>query len=542
MCSSQVFSERAALKTPDIAPFGSADQPDWSDLRTYTRAKQAIADVVRRLAGHFRHSGNELRATACHELMVKLAEDRFTLAVLGQFNRGKSSLMNAIMGRQILPTGVLPLTSAITVLRFGSCERLVVERKGWSFPETAPLSDLAGYVTQQGNPGNQEQVKKVHVELPLPFLRRGLEFVDTPGVGSAVDANTATTMDFLPQCDAALFVTSVDTPLTTAETELLSRLRQYVRKIIFVINKTDLLDAPECQEVVAYIVGALQQQMGVSSLRVYPTSSRRGLAAKLAGDNEAYRQSGLGTLEVAVSSFLAVEKSSTFLIAILDKAAAFASREARDLDVAGQAQGISPEVLRERLLQLRDRFRQLKEDRDRGLLQLREQTRQCATRTMDAEFPSFLAQQMPLILEQLDREVNESRAWWASGTAELAAGRVRSCLWRKLAEWTSRLKPRLEEEIDRTTGPVKASLESQLAAIPSATVSVMGAVPGNPVQKSEDTEPLPPLSLPPLALRKPQWSPRITGIIKYVPMPLCRRRLHECLRNQLEEAICRVPQ
>lgn len=89
MCSSQVFSERAALKTPDIAPFGSADQPDWSDLRTYTRAKQAIADVVRRLAGHFRHSGNELRATACHELMVKLAEDRFTLAVLGQFNRGR---------------------------------------------------------------------------------------------------------------------------------------------------------------------------------------------------------------------------------------------------------------------------------------------------------------------------------------------------------------------------------------------------------------------------------------------------------------------
>ena len=62
-------------------------------------------------------------------------------------------------------------------------------------------------------------------------------------------------MAFLPRCDAALFVTSVDTPLTAVETELLSRLRKYVRKIIFVINKTDLLDAPECREVVAYIVG-----------------------------------------------------------------------------------------------------------------------------------------------------------------------------------------------------------------------------------------------------------------------------------------------
>ena len=142
MDSSEVFAERAELKTPEIVPPGSANQPDWSDLRTYTRAKQAVAAVVRRLDAHFRHADDEPRAEACRELMVKLAEDRFTLAVLGQFNRGKSSLMNALMGRQILPTGVLPLTSAITVLRFGSRERLVVERKGWSFAETAPLSCL----------------------------------------------------------------------------------------------------------------------------------------------------------------------------------------------------------------------------------------------------------------------------------------------------------------------------------------------------------------------------------------------------------------
>ena len=256
MDSSEVIADRAELNNPEILPSGYANQPDRCELRAYTRDKQAVAAVVRRLDAHFRHAGDEPRAEACRELMVKLAEDRFTLAVLGQFNRGKSSLMNAIMGRQILPTGVLPLTSAITVLRFGSHEQLVVERKGWPFPETAPFSALAGYVTQQGNPGNEKQVERVYVELPLPFLRRGLEFVDTPGVGSAVDANTATTMDFLPRCDAALFVTSVDTPLTAVETDLLSRLRQYVRKIIFIINKTDLLDDQECQEVVAYIVGA----------------------------------------------------------------------------------------------------------------------------------------------------------------------------------------------------------------------------------------------------------------------------------------------
>jgi hypothetical protein len=161
---------------------------------------------------------------------------------------------------------------------------------------------------------------------------------------------------------------------------------------------------------------------------------------------------------------------------------------------------------------------------------------------MDAEFRSFLAQQMPLILEQLDREVNDSHGWWASGTAQLAAGRVLSCLWGQLTEWINRLRPRLEEEINQATRPAKALLESQLAAIPSAVVSVMGGILGDPVQKPDDAEPLPSLSLPPLAPRKPQWTPKMTRTLKYVPMLLGRRHLRECLRRQLGEVIaaCRT--
>jgi tRNA U34 5-carboxymethylaminomethyl modifying GTPase MnmE/TrmE len=537
MDSTDVITGQDDLKTPEAVSSGPEPPPDWSDLRTYTRAKQAIANVVRRLDAHFRHSGDELRATACRELMVKLAEDRFTLAVLGQFNRGKSSLMNAIMGRQILPTGVLPLTSAITVLRFGSHERLVIERKGCSFPETAPFSALPSYVTQQGNPGNEKKVERVYVELPLPFLRRGLEFVDTPGVGSAVDANTATTMEFLPRCDAALFVTSVDTPLTAVEIELLSKLRQYIRKIIFIINKTDLLDDQERREVVAYIIGALQRQMGTSSLRAYATSSKRGLAAKLAHDDEAYKQSGLGTVEDAIASFLAVEKASTFLVNILDKAAAIALREARELDAAGQAQGISPAVRQERLWHLQDRFHQLKKDRDRGLLELRQQARQRATETMDAEFSAFAAQQMPEIVEQIDREVDGWHEWWPSGAAQRAADHVLMSFWQKLTEWINSQQARLEKEINQATGPAKASLESKLVTIPSAAVSLMGGISDDSAQKPDDAEPLPALDLPSLALRRPQWSPKIPRSLKYVPMPLCRRRVQKCLRGQWEHAV-----
>jgi hypothetical protein len=88
---------------------------------------------------------------------------------------------------------------------------------------------------------------------------------------------------------------------------------------------------------VGYIVGALERQTGVSPLKVYAASSTRALMAKLAGDNEAYRQSGLGSLEEAISPFLAAEKSSTFLVAILDKAAAIASRELAEPDAVRRA-------------------------------------------------------------------------------------------------------------------------------------------------------------------------------------------------------------
>ncbi len=173
--------------------------PDLSSFKHYTRAKQTIAQEIRLLEDFLRKHPGDREAEQCRQLMVKLAEDHFVLAVVGQFKRGKSSLMNAVIGRDILPTGVLPLTSAITVLKYGPGEKLTILRKGTSHPEKVPISKIAEYVTEKGNPGNAKEVASASLELPVQFLRRGLEFVDTPGIGSAIEANTATTYDFLPQ-------------------------------------------------------------------------------------------------------------------------------------------------------------------------------------------------------------------------------------------------------------------------------------------------------------------------------------------------------
>ncbi|HUI06830.1 MAG TPA: dynamin family protein [Verrucomicrobiae bacterium] len=310
------------MNTDQITVDRRETAPDQEKLKAYSRIKLSLASQLRLLRDVLKKCGDEGRDRQCEELMVKLAEDRFTLAVLGQFKRGKSSLMNAIIGCELLPTGVLPLTSAITVLKFGPQERLVVEREGLQWPEIVSLSQLEDYVTERGNPGNRKKVKTATVEVPVPFLRRGLEFVDTPGVGSAITANTATTYAFIPQCDAVLFVTSVDSPLTSAELEFLESIRQHVHKIFFVVNKTDLLAEHERREVLDFITKTLHEQMGADGLRIFPLSCKLALAEE--------DGSGLPPLQEELSRFLSDEKAATFLAAIAERALHLSEIQADD--------------------------------------------------------------------------------------------------------------------------------------------------------------------------------------------------------------------
>ncbi len=319
---------------PEI--FTAEVEPDLEKLRAYTQAKLALADQLRIVREALTALGRENAARQCGELVVKLAEDRFTLAVLGQFKRGKSSLMNAIIGRELLPTGVLPLTSAITILKYGPAERLVVSYDNSAFPEELPVSSLPDYVTEKGNTANRKKVKTACVELPVPFLRRGLEFVDTPGVGSSITANTAITYGFLPECDAVLFVTSVDMPMTSLELEFLKEIREYVDKIFIVVNKTDLVADNDRSEVLGFVTETIRSQIGCGDVNVFPVSARLGLDARISGDTDLYQHSGLKALEEALASFLSREKSSAFLAAVAHKALLILDDEAVQ-DVFGEA-------------------------------------------------------------------------------------------------------------------------------------------------------------------------------------------------------------
>jgi GTP-binding protein EngB required for normal cell division len=290
-----------------------------SRLRDYTLAKLQVAEALRAakqlLTGSEPDRTEELQA-----LLVKLAEDHFHLAVVGQFKRGKSSLMNAVIGREVLPTGVLPLTSAITTLCYGPKDRVVLRHRGWALEQEVTLSELADYVTARGNPGNEREVVEARVELPVRLLRRGLHFIDTPGVGSSRQENTATTYTFLPQADAIIFVTSVDAPLSEAEERFLSDIRAHGRRLFLVVNKMDLLAPGERDAVLTYIRREVERILEADAVRLYSLSAQQGLLAKLKKNPGGLRESGLPEFEHELARFLAEERGRTFLATVLERA------------------------------------------------------------------------------------------------------------------------------------------------------------------------------------------------------------------------------
>lgn len=260
-------------------------------------------------------------AGRAQELLARLAEDRFQLAVVGRFNGGKSSLMNAVLGQPLLPTGIRPLTSVITSVCYGSRPGIEVSFRNGTLPAQGAVADLARYATEDGNPANEKGVRSVVVQAPIEKLRQGFYFVDTPGIGSDVAANTATTERFLPDADAVIFVTSFDSPMQAEEVDFLTRVRQYAGKIFYVVNKADLVEVERRERILNAIRDRIRANAGDSvSDRIFAVSARDALAAKLHGAAPDLTATGLTDLESALWEYLTDHKSREFLGRVHDRA------------------------------------------------------------------------------------------------------------------------------------------------------------------------------------------------------------------------------
>ena len=224
------------------------------------------------------HGLLELRP-ALAMLVERMETRRFEVAVFGRVSSGKSSLLNRILRRAVLPVGVTPITAIPTRVSFGSQERVLVNFAEQG-PEVMPLSRLAEVATEQQNPGNRKHVTHIKVEVPEPRLESGVTFVDTPGLGSLATAGAEETLAYLPRCDLGIVLVDAASSLDPQDLVVVRALYQAGATAAILLSKADLLTPGERDQVTQYVRNVIASECGVD-VTVSPVSVV-GSAAALA--------------------------------------------------------------------------------------------------------------------------------------------------------------------------------------------------------------------------------------------------------------------
>ncbi len=299
-------------------PKTSSQRTDQKKLHTIIY--NSIETIEKYKKDDFKTSIKELSS-----LEDRLKKGTFHLAVLGQFKRGKSTLLNALLENEILPTGVVPLTAIPTFIRNGIHYKIKISFNDEKIKKFEPDSPnemheiLTKYVTEEKNPKNKLGVNEVEIFLPEnEILKEGLVLIDTPGIGSTHRHNTEATLNFLPQCDAALFVLSPDPPITEVELEFLKEVTPKLNKFVFVLNKKDYLDKDELNEILSFLKTTLGKYFK-DELKIFPLSAKWGLKGKLEKKKEKVEKSGIIDLEEYLMGTLIAEKNKILYLAIKDK-------------------------------------------------------------------------------------------------------------------------------------------------------------------------------------------------------------------------------
>lgn len=280
-----------------------------------------LPEIISRSIEYIESTGGDFSVFSerLNALKVRWEEGRFHLAVLGQFKRGKSSLLNALLGEAVLPTAVLPLTAIPTFIRSGEILGAAILFQDERDPERFVGSTveelttfLSLFVTESGNPQNRLGVSHVEMTHPAEILKKGVALIDTPGIGSTYRHNTEATLNFLPQCDAALFLVSADPPLTEVEVEFLKQVRTKVPRLFFILNKVDYLSLDDREAVLGFLRKMLVEQVGIeSNVPLFSVSAKQGLESRKRRDGKLWGKSGMEEVENHLVKFLAAEKSQT---------------------------------------------------------------------------------------------------------------------------------------------------------------------------------------------------------------------------------------
>lgn len=412
-------------------------------MHDYARLKDKTLELVERL-----RQLNSSDEAALADLEERIRKGVFHLLVVGQFKRGKTCLLNALLGVNLLPVSVIPLTSIVTILTYG--EQLVVEVNFLDGRvESADPKHLAEFVTEGGNPRNIKGIREVIISYPSPYLKDGVRLIDTPGVGSVYRHNTDVAYQYLPKADAALFLLSVEQPVSQAELDFLKDVKRYSGKIFFLLNKIDILSESEIGESLEFAANVLREWLE-TDVRVYPVSAKRALDAKMEGTQEELMQSRLPFFTEVLERFLLNEKGRVLLLSVTGHLMRLSSQMQLERELELKSVAMPLQELEGKIALFESRKKEMAQEKDRLDILLDGEVQKVIDGVLDPELQAFKAAFLSRMNEQFDVFFEEHREMPLKELDETLAGFVVREVEQAFKDWTVQLEEELSRALDST--------------------------------------------------------------------------------------------
>jgi GTP-binding protein EngB required for normal cell division len=193
-------------------------------------------------------------------LTSRLEDNNFEVALFGRVSSGKSSLLNRLLGYDLLPVGINPITAVPTRLQYGPDVRAIVSF-GTGRSEEVSIQEFAALVSERENPGNLKNVTRAMIEVPSKRLSEGIVLVDTPGLGSLAKRGAAETLAYLPSCDMALLLVDAGSTLNEEDVGTLRIIEEAGISSLVLLSKSDLLGENDLSHATSYIQEQLRLEL-----------------------------------------------------------------------------------------------------------------------------------------------------------------------------------------------------------------------------------------------------------------------------------------
>jgi GTP-binding protein EngB required for normal cell division len=282
----------------------------------FEERQESVQDLLNSATELARRWENQEVATSLEWAAQRLEDDRFYVVVCGEFKRGKSSLVNALLNDpELLPVDIDIATRTVTVVTYAAEERIAVYLEDSAEPRSIGRDEIRGYAAE--GTGSEARPKMLAIETPNERLRSGVALVDTPGVGGLNEAHSAATFAFIPNADAVLLVADAIQPLTSSELEFARRAAAATTLFWTVVTKTDLVD--DAQTIVAGTRRKMSSTLGLpeDQIAVLPVSSRLRLRYLQSHNPADLSESDFAALEQLVFDQLPTRRGSASLVRTL---------------------------------------------------------------------------------------------------------------------------------------------------------------------------------------------------------------------------------